>query len=441
MSSEPFVFDPTMFITGPFHPCPQCGQVQLGTLSVTGNVHARRCRNCFHNEKEHLPPLAKKLIYLDQMLLSCIAKELDPVWREQTKRRDDFWLEAFDQIDRLVKLQLIVCPDSPVHEEESSYDDRYESVLRRLYKHLASGVSLHFPHQVLMAQLWEAFDASFTDRDPDWSRITRDDVVDGHLDHWSDRTLLTVSMSHWPGQIESRRASRTCAHEALQQLWEQWASESQVSFEDRFQTERRGIADAVLQSFMTHVQRWHRVTTGAEEVVDPLQLMPGWPVQLLAGLLRRLEERGVRQEAQLQQAVHFLYSEPALCAPENHLGALLHASLARRAASGQKHVPSRGTHNDIAFIAAYLPYCDAMFIDNEFAQLLSEEPLATEVKDYPTRIFSTRSRDEFLTYLADLEAESEPDHLALVARTYGETWTKPFRSMLEHERSKRTTSP
>ena len=412
--------------------------MQLGTLSVTGNVHARRCRNCFHDETERLPPLTKKLIYLDQMLLSGIARELDPVWREQTKRRDDFWLEAFDQIDRLVKLQLIVCPDSTVHEEEScSYDDRYESVLRRLYKHLASGVSLDFPHQVLMAQLWEAFEAWFTDRDPEWIRITRDDVVDGHLDRWSERLLLTVNMSHWPGRIESLRDSRTSAHEILQQLWEQWASERHVSFETRFQTECCGVANGVLQSFL----HWHRVTSGAEEVVDPLQLLPGWQVQLVTGLLSRLEEKGVPHEEQLTQAVHFLYSEPALCTPENHLGALLHASLARRAASGQKHVPSRGTRNDIAFIAAYLPYCDAMFIDNEFAQLLSEEPLATEVKDYPTRIFSTRSRDEFLTYLADLEAESEPDHLALVARTYGETWTKPFRSMLEHERSKRTTSP
>ena len=172
MSGEPFVFDPTMFITGPFHPCPRCGQMQLGTLFIRGNVHSRRCRNCFHNESEHLPPLEKKLIYLDQMVLSGIAREIDPVWREKTPRGDDFWLQAFDQIDRLVKLQLIVCPDSPIHEEESSYDDRYESVLRRLYEHLASGVSLHFPHQVHMAQLWEAFEAWSTNQDPDWGRIT-----------------------------------------------------------------------------------------------------------------------------------------------------------------------------------------------------------------------------------------------------------------------------
>ena len=412
--------------------------MQLGTLSIRGNIHSRRCRHCFHNESERLPALKKKLIYLDQMVISGIAKEIDPVWREKTQRRDDFWLHAFDQIDRLIKLQLIVCPDSPIHEEESSYDDRYESVLRRLYEHLAGDVSLHFPHQVLMAQLWEAFEAWSTDRDPDWSRITRDDVVDGRLDRWSDRLLITVNMGHWPGRIESRRNSRDRGHEALEQLWDKWASEN-LPFEERLEIERRGVADAAIQSFVSHVKRWQRVTDGVEEVADPLELMPGWLVQLVTGLLRRLEERGVPHEEQLPQAVDFLYSEPALCAPQNHLGALLYAGLARRAASGQRRVPNRGTPNDIAFIASYLPYCDAMFIDNECADLLSVEPLASAVKDYPARIFSTRSRKNFLTYLATLESEADPDHVALVVRTYGESWLEPFRGVLEHYRSKGTT--
>lgn len=75
MLDEPFVFDPRMLVTGPLHPCPRCGKVEFGTLSVTDNVHSRRCRHCFHDQQERLPPLAKKLIYLDQMVLSEIAKK------------------------------------------------------------------------------------------------------------------------------------------------------------------------------------------------------------------------------------------------------------------------------------------------------------------------------------------------------------------------------
>ena len=195
MAEKSFVFDPRMLITGPFHSCPQCGQPELGTLSIRDNVHARRCRNCSHNEEERLPTLAKKLIYLDQMVLSGIAKELDPAWRKKTRRRDDFWLEAFDRIDRLVKLQLIVCPNSPIHEIESSFAHQYESVLRRLYKHLASGVGLRFPHQVLLTQLVEAFEAWFTDREPDWNRIVRKDVIPAAI--WTVGETVCSSMSTW----------------------------------------------------------------------------------------------------------------------------------------------------------------------------------------------------------------------------------------------------
>lgn len=439
MAEKSIVFDPRLFITGPLHPCVRCGEVQLGTLYVSDNVHARRCRNCFHNEKERLPPLAKKLVYLDQMVLSEIAKKLDPVWREEKPHVDDFWLEAFDRIDRLVKLQLVVCPDSPIHEIESSMLERYESVMRRLYKHLASGVSLRFPHEVLMFQLNEAFDAWSGSRDPDWSRITRDDVVRGRLDYWSDRLLITVNMGHLPGEIENRRESRERAHDALQQFWERRASQSRRSFEDLFQEERRGVAYTALQSFMAHLQRWQRVTTGQEEIADPLQFfMPSWLVQLVSWVLHRLGESGVSQEDQLQRAAEFLYSEQALSAPENDLGALLYASLGWRAAHGQKSVPGQGTPNDIKFIAAYLPYCDAMFIDNDFAQLLSEGPLAEAVSSFPARIFSRRSRDDFLAYLAELEEGADPAHVAHVERTYGDTWTEPYRAILEHERHKGT---
>ena len=429
-----------MLITDPFHPCPSCEQPQLGTLSVSDNVHTRRCRNCFHTESEHLPPLQKKMIYLDQMVLSGIAKELDPVWKKKTRRRDGFWVEAFDRLDRLVKLQLIVCPDSPIHERESSSDDRYEAVLRRLYEHLASGVALRFPHEVLMAQLAEAFEAWFTGRDPDWTRITSEVVARGRLDRWNDRTHVSVNLGHWPGQIEDRRRSRARAHEILERRWKRWKSESQVSFEDRFQEERRELAGAAFQSYVTYVKRWHRMVTGAEEVGDPQQLVPGSLVQLVTWVLSRLEERSVPREVRIREAKRFLYSEPALSAPQNHLTALLYSGLARRAALGQKRVPGRGTPNDIAFISAYLPYCDAMFIDNEFAHLLSEPPLATRVKDFPTMIFSRRTRRDFLACLAALEAEADPAHVDLVTRTYGEKRLQPYRTMLEHERGKRATS-
>ena len=420
MPERQFVFDPRMLITGPLHPCSHCGQPQLGSLSITDNVHTRRCRNCLHTEREHLPPLQKKVIYLDQMVLSGIAKELDPDQQEEARRRDDFWLDVFDRIDRLVKLQLIVCPESPIHEKESSMDDRYEPVWRRLYGHLASGVSLRSSDQVLMRQMVEAFDAWSTDRDPDWNRISRDDVIRGRLDRWNERLRITAHMDHWSGRIKRRRDSRNRAHAILQRLWDQWASEPEIPFEDRFQEQLRVAAEAAIIAYKQH--------------------RPGWPFQLFQWVLRRLEQKSVPHEARREEAVRFLYSEPALRAPQNYLESLLYAGLARRAGLRQK-CPDQGTPNDIKFISAYLPYCDAMFIDKQFDLLLSEPPVAPRVKDDTAKIFSSRNRRDFLSYLAALEAEADPDHVELVVRTYGKEWLLPYRSMLEHERGKPSPSP
>ena len=190
---------------------------------------------------------------------------------------------------------------------------------------------------------------------------------------------------------------------------------------------------------MTYVQRWHEAITGMGGSADPMHLLyPKWPVRLVIWLLNCLEEKGVPEEKRLQRATDFLHSEQALSAPENHLEALLYAALGHLAGSGQRRVPSRGTPNDIKFISAYLPYCDAMFIDNEFAQILSEQPVASKVGKYPTKVFSTRSRDDFLAYLATLD--DDPIHVERVVRTYGKTWAEPYRGMLEHERGRRATS-
>ena len=236
----------------------------------------------------------------------------------------------------MVKLQLIVCPESPIHEKESSYDDRYETVLRRLYEHLASGVSLRFPHEITMMQMSEAFEAWSERREPDWTRIAREEVVRGRLDRWNDRTRVSVNMGHWPGQVENRRRSRARAHKMLARLWKRWTSESEMSFADRFRAERRGLAGEALRSFANHVDLVHRLSIGEEEIDDPQQLLPGSLVQLVTWVLGRLEARGTRPEAQLEEAARFLYSEPALSAPQNQLTALFYASLAWRAASGQR---------------------------------------------------------------------------------------------------------
>ena len=109
---------------------------------------------------------------------------------------------------------------------------------------------------------------------------------------------------------------------------------------------------------------------------------------------------------------------------------MLSSCIVWRLAQKRSAIPS----NSCLDLSSNLPYCDAMFVDDECAQLLSEGRLAAAVSDYATRIFSTRTRDDFLAYLDAVEAEADPAHVDLVIRTYGEKWLQPYRSVLEHER-------
>ena len=83
-----------------------------------------------------------------------------------------------------------------------------------------------------------------------------------------------------------------------------------------------------------------------------------------------------------------------------------------------KKIVDQGLLNDLSAVSTYAPYMDAMFLDNRFAALLSEEPLVTEL-NYKARIYSLRSKDAFLSYLAEIE-ENTPDEVRdLAARIYG----------------------
>lgn len=91
------------------------------------------------------------------------------------------------------------------------------------------------------------------------------------------------------------------------------------------------------------------------------------------------------------------------------MSASLFASIARKAAAGRKKPPNRWTVNDIEMISTFLPYCDAMFIDNECASYLNEKPLVDKI-GFHTKIFSQSKREEFMQFLDEIEQSASQEH-------------------------------
>jgi len=79
----------------------------------------------------------------------------------------------------------------------------------------------------------------------------------------------------------------------------------------------------------------------------------------------------------------------------------------------------------VNIISALLPYCNAMFVDNECNGFLKEKPLADEIR-YGTKVFSYKSRKQFLEYLDKIKSTASRTHLEKVKEVYGDDWMQPY---------------
>lgn len=117
--TKTITIDPKMFIGKPFIVCPKCKkQDSYGLLMVNPSSYTKRCKECWYSKNYLLPQLNKKVIYLDQFVISNMMKAINDQLGKKEKV-DKVYLKLFEELDKAVKLQLVICPDSTYHREES----------------------------------------------------------------------------------------------------------------------------------------------------------------------------------------------------------------------------------------------------------------------------------------------------------------------------------
>lgn len=99
--------------------CPGCGGKScFGNVNISRNILLRGCGRCRYLTEIHLPELRKKVIYLDQSLLSSAFKS-----------RDERAVRAVNRVSELASKQLIVAPHSNLHEDETHQWTGYDGKL------------------------------------------------------------------------------------------------------------------------------------------------------------------------------------------------------------------------------------------------------------------------------------------------------------------------
>jgi hypothetical protein len=220
------------FVSPPYAMCPQCGAELFGRLWVRPRSYVRKYDQCGFTRSYDLPGITKKLLYLDQFAISGMMKALNPDDPGQEQARSQGWLELFEKLDRLTKLQLIVCPESPAHEVESLLYRSGFAKLRRLYELLSRDVTFLDPEEIAGRQLCRHAVDWIADNAEGPLELHERDAMKGQPHAWTDTIQISVHFPLNEEEIEESRRHRQSGAEGLEPVFRRWQGEGDRHFED-----------------------------------------------------------------------------------------------------------------------------------------------------------------------------------------------------------------
>ena len=421
-NTRPIPIDPRDFIMTPYLRCPKCRAEEYGVLSVSDTRCHRRCRACWYTATVYLPEIKKKIVYVDQFAFSNIVKFLSPeVKGHQRVAAEPFWKELFEILGVVCHLQLVACPDSREHQYESLTSPFYKA-LKHTYEHFSGGVSFHDAETIRIRQIANLAKAWLQDEPINFD-FSAESISSARLYEWSGRIFITVD-GVLPGTVDELRARRGKTHLGLQEVFEQWQREKK-SFREVFAAEKdaygRGLIQIYVEDYRKRAQIAVMMMRGQ---MPPLEAVLPSRTENLVTNLQFIFQQEVGKEQGNAKLAEFFKSGAINEAPFNRIGAAMYASLAAKAAAGQKEVPNQGTATDVNIVSTLLPYCDAMFVDNKCRALLQDVPKDYALP-YACKVFSPRTGADFIRYLTEIRDSVTPEHLKLIEEVYGPEPMKP----------------
>ena len=425
--------DPKNFISSPYWKCPKCNaSSSFGVLMVREQHYVRRCKNCWHTSDFPLPRLNKKVIYIDQFAVSNMMKVLNPKTKAyQKKTLDVFWLRLFEKLDILCELQLIICPYSGSHIEESLLSPYY-GPLKRMYELLSHGLSFYDHETIERFQICEHAENWLSGKENKKLKLDTHSVIPGNINAWQDKLIFSINFPDKEGWVEELRGIREKTHKGHTRVFQRWQTDKDKTFEDWYEEESMDFGRITLQIYFGYFAKLKKVSSSRTKLTTN-DLLPPPSVTLIRSIHKVFRRTGIQDSDIIPKTVEYLTSPSLKNVPFNRISSMLYAALARKAAAGRRKPPNVGLATDIRIISVLLPYCDAMFIDNECHAYLNERPLSQTASDYETEIFSQNTKEELLDYLNKIESEASAKHLKKVKEVYGETGPEPYTTLYEKQ--------
>lgn len=354
-------------------------------------------------------------------------KAINPQAKGHKKADEDRrWLTLFETLDHLVKAQLIICPKSYFHFEESIVSPFPEPV-REISNLLSYGTEFKDPQAIRRLQLYQKAEQWLEGDSNRTINLDRSLVLQGRINDWQGRFILTVSHSISENEIEQIRQYRNQGAQGLIKVFIKWQN-GKKSFDEIFEEEARAFG-------RTHVEfHRHQLMAIASNPSATVSMLLNTPesVLIFICLSHLWEKYKIPKSEHYQRSVDFLLSDRILEIPCIRIASLLYAALARKAAGGMKRFPNKGMYNDIEVLSCYSPYCDAFLVDNECYSLLQEHPQRERIPS-STYVYNMRHLDDFLSMLEDVKHAADRTHWEKIQEVYGDGWLVPFTELFNRK--------
>lgn len=388
--------------------CPGCGaKNSYGNVMIPGGEYVYRgCEQCKYSCEVYLPPVQKKVVYLDQFLLSGAFRGND--------RR---FVDAVKRVSKASALQLLVAPYSSVHEDEThlwrghaGLGLSYEQLMTFI-KQTSRGSEFKSSLEVEKSQIIKGFQA-FLEGGPAVYSLDERDAIRGNTHVWDD--YFRVEVGRYMGDVEEIRRLKMQAVQMLVDVFDEWR-QSHNSFEQDVALETADAGRGYMEAYLHLIAR---VAGG-----DFAAIWNGPATSMVVESMRYCLPRETPPDEVMAKCLEFFASEHFAQLPSEWLSARIYATLKKLVKGGA--YPDRetarqrlsGVFYDVKHIATYAPYCDAFFMDQAMADLVSQPTVGLEQR-YGTRVFSLNNLDEFTAWVDDLERRMTADHIEGLKTAY-----------------------
>lgn len=317
-----------------------------------------------------------------------------------------------------------------MHFDESMVTQFFTS-LKRMYDSLGYGISFYDPDTIRGNQIFHHakwwIQGNIDDYTPNLDKSV---AIYRDFNSWQDRIYVTVDSKIAVELIDNYRNYLNSSHDAIKDLFQVWQTESNKNFEYWFKKETEAMGYSIYNQYTYYCAKMLKIQLGqanysANELFSPQSAVV---VHQLKEIFR---SNGIEEDILNLKIMEYLLEVNHDQIPYNKIESSLWASVARKAASGQKRLPSKGMVNDVIALSVYMPFCDAMFVDKECHGFLNDEPLKSGL-DYNTKIFSLNTKGDFLSFLDSISDNAPKGHFDIINEIYGPGWETPFTTMYEY---------